>query len=141
MKQLPYYDVPIRITYKIISRLLLLITIDGILFVNHKIPIKMKLILIETHAAVLHQYTSLCRPAAPSCWCVTEPFSLNLATILSMDFLVGAFIFVIKVLNFRCVTTIDWQLVNNSIILTRSSMLRRDDILDTKHIYSFDSRS
>ena len=59
MKQLPNYDVPIHITYKIITRLLLLITIDGILFlyfVKHKIPINMQLILIATPTVILHQY-------------------------------------------------------------------------------------
>ena len=59
MKKLPNYDVPIHITYKIIDRLLLLIMIDGILFiyfVKHKVPIKMQLILIETPTAVLHQH-------------------------------------------------------------------------------------
>ena len=35
--------------------------------------------------------TNLGRPDAPSCWSVTESFSLNLAKILLMDFLVGSF--------------------------------------------------
>ena len=51
MKQLPNYDVTIHITYEMITRLLLLITINGIVFlylVKHKVPIKMQLILIET---------------------------------------------------------------------------------------------